>query len=222
MSKDKISDPVIKRLPRYYRFLDDLLRHGVTRISSRELSEKMGLTASQIRQDLNCFGGFGQQGYGYCVESLHREIGQILGLHHQYHAILLGAGHLGTVIAMHMSFEKRGFRLIGVFDHDEAKIGKSIGENTVCHVESLDTFLETHSVDTAVLCVPKEAAPALTEQLYQHGIRSFWNFSHYDIARHYPDAIVENVHLQDSLMVLCYKTAAGRHEPPQNPETTSG
>ena len=113
MQKDKISVPVIKRLPRYYRFLGDLLDNGIERISSRELSDKMGLTASQIRQDLNCFGGFGQQGYGYSVSGLYQEIGRILGLHHRYPSILIGAGHLGTAVAVHMAFEKRGFRLIG-------------------------------------------------------------------------------------------------------------
>ena len=132
-----ISVPVIKRLPRYYRFLGDLLAKGVTRISSRELSSKMGLTASQIRQDLNCFGGFGQQGYGYAVESLYNEIGHILGLDHCYNTILIGAGNLGKALAVHMSFEKRGFRLTGIFDNDKNKIGTSIKDITISDFESI-------------------------------------------------------------------------------------
>lgn len=216
MHKEKISVPVIKRLPRYYRFLGDLLDNGVNRISSRELSDKMGLTASQIRQDLNCFGGFGQQGYGYSVEGLHEEIGRILGLEHCYNAILIGAGHLGTAVAVHMSFEKRGFRLIGVFDNDAKKVGKRIGDNTVCHTNTLERFFDDHTVETAILCVPKTAAPDLADQLYELGVRSFWNFSHYDLSMHYPDVIVENVHLNDSLMILCYKISDSKH-PIDNP-----
>ncbi len=211
MQKDKISVPVIKRLPRYYRFLGDLLDNGIERISSRELSDKMGLTASQIRQDLNCFGGFGQQGYGYSVSGLYQEIGRILGLHHRYPAILIGAGHLGTAVAVHMAFEKRGFRLIGVFDNDPKKIGKTIGDNQVENIEALNSFCHEHTVETAFLCVPKTAAPEIAEQLYGLGIRSFWNFSHYDLAMHYPDVIVENVHLNDSLMILCYKIADSKN-----------
>ncbi len=205
MRKDKISVPVIKRLPRYYRFLADLKEKGCTRISSRELSDKMGLTASQIRQDLNCFGGFGQQGYGYSVDSLYNEIGQILGLGHTYQAILIGAGNLGKAVAVHMTFEKRGFSLIGVFDNDTEKIGTVIRGLTVSDISELEDFCCKNTVDVAILCVPKEAAPAIAERLYQTGVRSYWNFSHYDLSVEYDDIIVENVHLNDSLMVLCYK-----------------
>ena len=205
MHKDKISAPVIKRLPRYYRFLGELLENGCKKISSRELSDKMGLTASQIRQDLNCFGEFGQQGYGYPVESLHHEIGSILGLSHRYKAILIGAGNLGKAVAVHISFASRGFQLVGIFDNDPDKIGGTIHDIPIKDTSELEQFCQEHLADVAILCVPKEAAPDIAEQLYRIGIRSFWNFSHYDLSVHYQDIIVENVHINDSLMVLCYK-----------------
>ncbi len=200
-----ISTPVIKRLPRYYRFLGELLDKNVTRISSRELSGKMGLTASQIRQDLNCFGGFGQQGYGYSVQSLYNEIGHILGLDHSYHAILIGAGNLGKAVAVHMSFEKRGFKLIGIFDNDPAKIGTTIRNITVNDLDDVESFCSSHHTDVAIFCVPKTAAPAIADRLHGLGIKNYWNFSHYDLSVRYDDIIVENVHLNDSLMILCYK-----------------
>lgn len=200
-----ISAPVIKRLPRYYRFLGELLDKGVTRISSRELSQKMGLTASQIRQDLNCFGGFGQQGYGYAVESLYNEIGNILGLDHNYNTILIGAGNLGKAVAVHMSFEKRGFRLTGIFDNDKSKIGTKIRDIAVSDLAELEDFCKNNNTDAAILCVPKEAAPEIAERLYSLGIRNYWNFSHYDLSVQYQDIVVENVHLNDSLMILCYR-----------------
>ena len=200
-----ISAPVIKRLPRYYRFLGELLDKGVTRISSRELSDKMGFTASQIRQDLNCFGGFGQQGYGYSVESLYNEIGHILGLDHSYKAILIGAGNLGKAVAVHMSFEKRGFQLIGIFDNDTKKIGTEIRGLTVFDMNDIETFCEKNHTDVAIFCVPKTATSAIAERLYKLGIKNYWNFSHYDLSIEHDDIIVENVHLNDSLMILCYR-----------------
>lgn len=202
---ENISTPVIRRLPRYYRFLGELLDNGVTRISSRELSEKMGLKASQIRQDLNCFGGFGQQGYGYSVEDLHKEIGLILGLDHSYRAILVGAGNLGRAVATHMSFEKRGFKLIGIFDNDKNKIGQKIRENFILNMDTIEDFCTQNHVDVAILCVPKGATDSLSDRLYALGIKNYWNFSHFDLAVKYPDVIVENVHLNDSLMTLCYR-----------------
>ncbi len=200
-----IAAPVIRRLPRYYRFLGDLLENGVKRISSRELSERMGLTASQIRQDLNCFGGFGQQGYGYSVEGLHKEIGSILGLDNRYKSILIGAGNLGKAVAIHMAFETRGFDLIGIFDNDPEKIGERIRELTVSDTAQLESFCQENSIDAAILCVPKSAAPQLADRLYALGIRNYWNFSHYDLSMRFKDIVVENVHLNDSLMILCYK-----------------
>ena len=206
MAKNEhVSLSVIRRLPRYYRFLADLLRAGTTRISSRELSNRMGLTASQIRQDLNCFGGFGQQGYGYNVEQLHKEIGNILGVHAGLGAILIGAGNLGRAIATHMSFESRGFNLIGVFDNSPSVIGQVIQGVQVKDVSSLDEFCKMHEPTVAILCIPTNAAQELADHLIKLGIKGFWNFSHYDISINSPDVVVENVHLGDSLMTLCYR-----------------
>ena len=210
---ENISAPVIKRLPRYYRFLGELLDKGVMRISSRELSDKMGFTASQIRQDLNCFGGFGQQGYGYSVESLYNEIGHILGLDHKYKAILIGAGNLGKAVAVHMSFEKRGFQLIGIFDNDPAKVGTVIRDISVADLDGLEEFCAENPTDVAIFCVPKTATQGIADRLYQLGIKNYWNFSHYDLSIHYDDIIVENVHLNDSLMILCYRISDANDEP---------
>lgn len=203
--RENISMSVIRRLPRYYRFLYHLKESGVTRISSTELSEKLGLTASQIRQDLNCFGGFGQQGYGYIVSQLCDEIGKIIGLSGEYKTILLGAGNLGRAIANHMSFVAEGFRLIGIFDSSPAKIGKPLAGLQVRDSAELESFCRTEQPVMATFCVPRDAAEQLSKQLYALGIRNFWNFSHYDIGLQYPDALIENVHLNDSLMTLCYK-----------------
>ncbi len=200
-----ISMPVIRRLPRYYRFLYDLKENGVTRISSRELSQRMRLTASQIRQDLNCFGGFGQQGYGYMVDQLYDEIGRILGMDHPTKAILLGVGNLGKAVVNHMNFDDRGFRLIGLFDDDPALSGSVMGALSILPTEQLEDFCRQHKPEMAILCIPKEAAPALVERLVACGVNGFWNFSHYDIAYDHPGAIVENVHMGDSLMTLSYR-----------------
>ncbi len=203
--RENISMSVIRRLPRYYRFLKHLKGKGVTRISSTELSIKLGLTASQIRQDLNCFGGFGQQGYGYIVDQLCEEIANILGLSHGYKSILIGAGNLGQAIASHISFETQGFDLIGVFDNSPQKIGTVINGNVVRAITEMDDFCKTEKPVMAIFCIPREAVSSLSEHLYELGIRNFWNFSHYDISMEYPDTIVENVHLNDSLMTLCYR-----------------
>ena len=203
--RENISMSVIRRLPRYHRFLSQLREKGVTRISSTELSSRLGLTASQIRQDLNCFGGFGQQGYGYIVDQLCDEIGSILGLQNQYKAILVGAGNLGQAIASHMNFSDDGFTLAGIFDSSPFKIGNRINGIEVLDMEKLEQFCAREKPVMAVLCVPREAVSELSDWLYELGIRSFWNFSHYDIAIRHPDAIVENVHLNDSLMTLCYQ-----------------
>ena len=203
--RDNISMSVIRRLPRYYRFLSDLMQNHVSRISSRELSDKMGLTASQIRQDLNCFGGFGQQGYGYMVEQLHREIGNILGLSQNHQCILIGAGNLGRAVATHMSFEARGFSLIGIFDQNQKLIGTSIRGIPVQDISHLEDFCKKNKPNMAILCGPRDSGAALADRLYSLGIRNYWNFSHYDLAIKFPDVIVENVHLSDSLMTLCYR-----------------
>ena len=203
-----ISMSVIKRLPRYYRFLDDLKSMGMERISSKELSNRMGLTASQIRQDLNCFGGFGQQGYGYNVEQLHREIASILGLDSALKTIVIGAGNLGRAIATHMEFDKRGFSLIGIFDNKESICGQLIRSLPVRHINSLDDFCREMRPQIAVLCVPKDAAKELADQLISLGIKGIWNFSHYDLSVMHPEIPIENVHLSDSMMTLCYRVTS--------------
>lgn len=203
--RDNVSMSVIRRLPRYYRFLSGLKEKGVTRISSTELSAKLGLTASQIRQDLNCFGGFGQQGYGYIVSQLCDEIANILGISNSYGAVLFGAGNLGRAIATHMSFQAEGFRLLGIFDSSPSKIGTMLGDKEILNVAELENFFQKEKPAMAVLCVPRDAVGDLADRLYRLGIRYFWNFSHYDISMRYPDVVVENVHLNDSLMTLCYR-----------------
>lgn len=205
MSSQKISIAVIRRLPRYYRFLGELLKVDTIRISSRELSDKMGLTASQIRQDLNCFGGFGQQGYGYNVMELHDEIGRILGLDKRTEAILIGAGNLGRAVANHMDFDHRGFMLIGIFDQDNELVGQNIKGIKVMHTDHIEKFCKTHSPLVAILCIPKTATRQICDRLIPLNIKGFWNFSHYDLLDSHDDIIVENVHLSDSLMTLSYK-----------------
>ncbi len=200
-----ISPQVVKRLPRYYRYLEDMLEAGLVRTSSKELSAKSGLTASQIRQDLNCFGGFGQQGYGYNIEQLYNEIGKILALDNKNKTILIGAGNLGRAVALHMDFDKKGFKLIGIFDKNEAVSGQLVGQIPIRHISGLDDFCLENKPTIAVLCVPKDNAEELSANLYRLGVKGFWNFTHYDIANRYSDIAVENVHLSDSLMTLCYK-----------------
>lgn len=199
-----VSVSVIKRLPRYHRFLGELIEKDVHRISSRELAHLMHLTASQIRQDLNCFGGFGQQGYGYNVDALYSEIGKILGINNNLKAILIGAGNLGMALANHMSFEQKGFQLTGVFDINENLVGHSIRGVKVSHISRLAAFCETVKPQVAILCIPKESAQEITETLINYGIVGFWNFSNYDMTATYEHIAVENVHLSDSLMTLCY------------------
>lgn len=201
---DSVSLSVVKRLPRYYRFLGEIKKNGTVRISSGELSKRMGFTASQIRQDLNCFGGFGQQGYGYNVEQLYKEIGSILGVNNHLKTIIIGAGNLGHAIASHMSFEARGFNLIGIFDKNEALAGKLVRNIPVRHINGLYDFCRDNSPAVAVLCIPSDNAKEIVDELVKLGVKGFWNFSHYDIASDYPNVAVENVHLSDSLMTLSY------------------
>ncbi len=202
--KKKVSMAVIKRLPRYYRYLLDLLKMDITRISSKELSTKMGITASQIRQDLNCFGGFGQQGYGYNVESLYNEIGNILGVNKKFNTIIVGAGNMGQALANYGNFDKRGFRLTGIFDVNPKLIGKTIKGLEVQHLDSLEEFMKGTRVDIAMLSVPYEATPEVAVKIAKLGIKGLWNFSPMDLKLPY-DIIIENVHLSDGLMVLGYK-----------------
>lgn len=205
MSKNSISNSVIRRLPRYYRFLGELKDEGYVRISSRELSEKMGLTASQIRQDFNCFGEFGQQGYGYNVSALREEIGKILGLDNLTPMILLGAGNLGKAIATHLDFRSKGFELIGAFDINPVLIGKEIGDITIKSSDEIESFCAEVSPVAAILCIPTSDAEQMTERLIKCGIKAFWNFTHYDLRAFHKEAAVENVHLGDSLTTLSYR-----------------
>ncbi len=200
----QVSASVINRLPRYYRYLGELLNSGVERISSKELSQKMGVTASQIRQDLNCFGGFGQQGYGYNVEYLYGEIATILGLKSKYKAILVGAGNIGHALTLNTNFEKRGFELIGIFDNDPTKIGMEIRQLKVLDSVTMKDFVEEHKPTMAILSVPKAVVNQVAEDLINCGIKAFLNFSYAEIAAR-DDIVVENIHLGDSLMRLCYK-----------------
>ncbi|MBC3515430.1 redox-sensing transcriptional repressor Rex [Neobittarella massiliensis] len=213
VKKNTVSFSVIRRLPRYYRFLGDLLASGVGRISSKELAERMHLTASQIRQDLNCFGGFGQQGYGYNIHQLHREIGKIIGVDHDLQAILIGAGNLGQAIATHMHFEKRGFTLTGIFDCDAQKVGRQVAGLQVQHSDDLSAFCAQRHPTIAILCIPKTAAAQVAESLVELGITGFWNFSHYDLRVDHKNVVVENVHLGDSLLTLCYQATHNIHTP---------
>ena len=201
----KISPSVIRRLPRYYRFLTDLENAGISRISSKALAEKMGVTASQIRQDLNCFGGFGQQGYGYNITDLKAEIAGILGIGHSCKTILIGAGNLGRAVATHMPFDTLGFELIGIFDSASLFTGLKIKELSILSMDRLNEFCRLHKPQTAILCVPDDSAKELVSRLNGLGVHAFWNFTHYDIVADFPDAIVENVHLSDSLMTLSYQ-----------------
>jgi len=203
--RDKISLSVIRRLPRYYRFLDDLRSNDILRISSRELSERMGITASQIRQDLNCFGEFGQQGYGYNVDLLYNEICKILGVEKGYKTIMIGAGNLGRAIATHMNFGRLGFNLIGIFDNNEYVIGKKLMGIEILPNENLESFCGEYNPAAAILCIPKDSAQEMCDQLIHFGIIGFWNFSHYDLGLLNPNIVVENVHLGDSLMILSYR-----------------
>ena len=199
----KISRAVISRLPRYYRYLGDLLEAGVERISSNDLSKKMQVTASQIRQDLNNFGGFGQQGYGYNVKYLYTEIGKILGLDKDHNFIIIGAGNLGQALANYAAFENRGFILKGIFDVNPRLQGVSIRGVPIRMMDDLKTFVQNNEIDIAVLTIPKEKAIEVANMLVENGVRAIWNFAHTDL--NLPDnVVVENVHLSESLMQLSY------------------
>lgn len=203
VEEKSISKAVIKRLPRYYRYLGELMEEGIERISSNELSAKMRVTASQIRQDLNNFGGFGQQGYGYNVPYLYEEIGKILGLDKTHHMIIIGAGNLGQALANYVKFEKRGFKIVGVFDINPVLKGISIRGNGIRMMSELPDFLQKEDVQIAALTVPKSSAAEIAELLVENGIKAIWNFAHLDL--NVPkDVIVENVHLSESLMRLSY------------------
>ncbi len=203
-SEKKVPAVVIKRLPRYYRYLSELLNQGITRISSNALSEKMNVTASQIRQDFNYFGGFGQQGYGYNVEHLYSQIGDILGLNDGDTMVIVGAGNLGTALANHDTFEKRGFRLIGIFDNDPKVIGTTVNGREIMSTDALEDFLEKNRVDIGVITVPHTAVEETAEKLVKSGVKGLLNFSYMEL-KFDKDVAVENVHLSDPLMTLSYR-----------------
>lgn len=203
MNNKEISQAVIGRLPRYFRYLGELKDDGIERISSQELSAIMKVTASQIRQDFNNFGGFGQQGYGYKVEYLYEEIGKILGLHKTHNLIIIGAGNLGQALANYMNFERRGFLFRGIFDNNPALFGKRIRDLEVQPMEELETFVKENEIDIAVLTIPKDSALEVAERLARQDIKGIWNFAHIDLNLS-KEIQVENVHLSDSLMKLTY------------------
>ena len=203
MEEKSISKAVISRLPRYYRYLGDLMENGVERISSNELSKKMNVTASQIRQDLNNFGGFGQQGYGYNVKYLHAEIGKILGLDRNHNIIIIGVGSLGQALAKYQSFERSGFVLKGLFDINRSLKGTSIRGIKIQMIDELEEFLKNNDIEIAALTLPKVKAIEVADLLAKSSIKGIWNFAHTDLVLP-KDVIVESVHLSDSLMRLSY------------------
>ena len=204
MKREKVSTAVIRRLPRYYRNLEELSLAGTVRISSKALSAAMGITASQIRQDLSCFGGFGQQGYGYKVDSLKEEIGEILGISQGHTLIVVGTGNLGRAIIRNFRFSANGFTLLAAFDVDPAVVGTEIAGVPVRHAGGLEDFIAAHKVDVGLLTVPIAAAQMIGDRLIAAGVRGIWNFTNYEIACARPDVVVESVHFSDSLLTLSY------------------
>ena len=203
--KQPVPVAVIKRLPRYHRYLGDLIKAGTLRISSAELSQIMNVTASQIRQDLNCFGGFGQQGYGYNVKYLHGKISELLGVNEGYRAVIVGAGNLGRALAATHMFERRGIERVAMFDIDPEVVGTDIYGLPVYHISELCDFCKRENITIGVLTVPKEAALEVTLAMTEGGVRGIWNFANMELATPSPDVIVENIHLGDSLMKLSHE-----------------
>ena len=199
--KKNISMAVIRRLPKYHRYLNELVKNDVDRISSKELSEKIGFTASQIRQDLNCFGDFGQQGYGYNVKELCKEIDAILGLTKEYNTIIVGAGNIGQAIANYINFEKLGFSLKGIFDINPKLLGLKIHDIEIQDIDNVDAFLKKNNVNIAIICVPRKSAQKVAEIIIKNNVKGIWNFAPVDLVTP-DDVIVENVHLSDSLLTL--------------------
>ena len=205
VSADTVSPAVIRRLPRYHRYLGDLLRDNHLRISSAELSRLMNVTASQIRQDLNCFGGFGQQGYGYNVKYLHSKISELLGVNEGFGVVIIGAGNLGRALVNSHMFERRGVERLALFDVREDIVGTTVADIPVLHIDSLEEFCRQHKPDIAVLTTPKEEAYKMASRLADVGVKGFWNFSNMELKLENPEAIIQNMHLGDSLMTLCYQ-----------------
>ena len=204
MDKNKnISMAVIKRLPKYYRYLEELMKHDVDRISSKELGEKIGFTASQIRQDLNCFGDFGQQGYGYNVKELYNQIVSILGLGRGYEAALVGAGNIGQAVSNYSRFENMGFKITAIFDANPKLIGMKIRDVEIMDIDEMSSVLNAHKIDIGIICVPRKNAQNVADGLIKGGVRAIWNFAPVDLV--VPEHVkVENVHLSESLLTLIY------------------
>ena len=199
-----VSEAVIKRLPAYYRHLKDLEQDGVLQISSQGLGERMGFTASQIRQDINCFGGVGRQGYGYNVTELRTHIGRIMGVDQKHSMIILGAGNIGSAVALADSFPRNGFETVAIFDNNPSRIGTEIGTLCVQDVAGLQRYLSEQSVDIAVLALPVSCAQEMADKLYEYGVRGIWNFAPLDVKMP-RDAAIVNVHLDEGLQVLSYR-----------------
>jgi redox-sensing transcriptional repressor len=200
----RISMAVIRRLPKYQRYLSDLLKNDIDRISSKELSEKIGFTASQIRQDFNCFGDFGQQGYGYNVRELYDDINKILGLNKKYNTVIVGAGNLGQAVANYSNFERLGFNLIAIFDKNPKLIGIKIRDIEINDIDELEVFLNSHKIDIGIMCIPKEQAQRIADVFVKCEIKAIWNFAPTDLD--VPEqVVVENVHLSESLLTLSYR-----------------
>ncbi len=202
MNDRRVSEAVIRRLPKYYRHLTELEQRGVERISSAELSREMSLNASQIRQDFNCFGGFGQQGYGYQVSHLLREIGRIIGLDQHYNMVIVGAGNIGKALMRYNGFDKDNFHVAAAFDRTPAIIGREISGVTVRDVTALDDYLHENDIQIGIICTQKEEAQSVCDRLVAGGLRAIWNFAPIDVVA---DVFVENIHLSDTLSVLSYR-----------------
>ena len=205
LTRDNVSSAVIKRLPRYFRYLRILIREGKMRISSAELSRRMNITASQIRQDLNCFGGFGQQGYGYNVTYLYARICELLGVSAGFQAVIIGGGNLGRALAKNEMFEKRGVDVVAIFDVDEALVGTTVNDIPILHIDEFERYAATHTVDMAVLTLPKAQALEMAQRIAETDIVGIWNFTGQELDSVDGNLIVENVHLGDSLMTLNYR-----------------
>lgn len=207
MKKQNISDAVIRRLPRYYRHLNDLCAKGVVRISSHSLGLKMDITASQIRQDFSCFGEFGQQGYGYNVEELRAEIGHILGVDQDHHLIVIGVGNLGHALIQNFRFAQSGFTVDAAFDVSPQVVGTTLNNIPVLPMDSLEDYVKVHKIDVVVLTVPKAVVQDIVDRLTQLGIRGFWNFTNIELEAKDPEVKIENIHFSDSLLTLSYRIA---------------
>ena len=207
MKKENISDAVIRRLPRYYRQLNELHHRGVVRISSHTLGQEMNITASQIRQDFSCFGEFGQQGYGYNVEELKAEIGHILGVDNDHHLIMIGVGNLGHALLQNFPFSQCGFTVDAAFDVAPSVIGTEVNGVSVYSMDTLEEYLRGHSIDVVVLTIPQAVAQETANRLMELGVRGFWNFTNIELSSTDPDVKFENIHFADSLLTLSYRIA---------------